>query len=119
MKKITFSCLFVLFALMLAGTFSVEAKGRKAKAISGKVNLNTATAAQIDLLPGISPQKAKAVIDYRSQKNFSKIEELDEVKGFTPKNIEKLKPYLSVEGPNTLKVAGGHKAKRGKRSRTS
>ena len=61
------------------------------------VNLNTATATDLEVLPGIGAKTAARIIEYR-QKNgpFKKIEELMNVRGVGEKNFLKLKPQLSV-----------------------
>jgi competence protein ComEA len=61
------------------------------------VNLNTATAADLEGLPGIGAKTAARIIEYR-QKNgpFKKIEELMNVRGVGEKNFLKLKPQLTV-----------------------
>ncbi len=70
------------------------AKGAPAVAV---VNLNTATVAQLDTLPGIGAKVAARIVEYR-QKNgaFKKIEELMNVKGIGEKNFLRLKPYITV-----------------------
>jgi competence protein ComEA len=41
------------------------------------INLNTATAAQIALLPGIGPKTADLIVQYRQKNNgFKKVEEI-------------------------------------------
>ena len=63
------------------------------------VNLNTATASDLDGIKGIGPSKAKAIIDYRSKNGpFKSVEDLKNVKGFGEKSITKLKGELSVAG---------------------
>jgi competence protein ComEA len=72
--------------------------------LQGTVNINTADAAQLELLPGIGPKMAESIIAYRSSVGtFNSIEDLINVKGIGPKSLEKLKPYLSLKGETTLK----------------
>ncbi|MGZ4509217.1 MAG: ComEA family DNA-binding protein [Blastococcus sp.] len=51
----------------------------------GKVNLNTATVADLDGLPGIGPVLAQRIIDYRDQHGpFASVDQLDDVPGIGP-----------------------------------
>lgn len=98
-----------IVTLALVTVFSSSAaadQGRKGKAASTRpaaataaspVNLNTATAAQLETLPGIGPRAAERILEYR-QKNgsFKKIEELMNVKGIGEKSFLKLKPLIAV-----------------------
>ena len=61
------------------------------------VNLNTATQAQLETLPGVGAKAAERILEYR-QKNgqFKKIEDLMNVKGIGEKSFLKLKPLLTV-----------------------
>jgi competence protein ComEA len=61
------------------------------------VNLNAASLAQLQTLPGVGASTAQRILDYR-QKNgaFKKIEELMNVKGLGEKSFLKLKPLVSV-----------------------
>ena len=61
------------------------------------VNLNTASATDLEALPGIGAKTAARIVDYR-QKNgpFKKIEELMNVQGIGEKNFLKLKPQITV-----------------------
>ena len=69
----------------------------KAAAPTSPINLNTATQAQLESLPGVGPKAAQRILDYRKQNgNFKKIEDLMNVKGFGEKTFLKLKPMLTV-----------------------
>jgi len=69
----------------------------KPAAPSGQVNINTASVAEFDALPGIGAKTAALIVEYR-QKNgpFKKVEELMNVRGIGEKNFLKLKPQLTV-----------------------
>jgi competence protein ComEA len=64
---------------------------------SGKININTATAEQLESLPGVGPATAHAVIEYRQQNGgFGSVDELLEVRGIGPKKLEQIRPYVTV-----------------------
>jgi len=62
------------------------------------LDLNSATAADLDALPGLGPVLAQRIIDYRRAHGpFKKIADLEKVSGIGPKKLEKLKTYLIIE----------------------
>ena len=66
------------------------------------VNLNTATSAELQALPGIGVARANRILEYR-QKNgpFKRIEEIMNVQGIGEKVFLRLKPQLTVGTPAT------------------
>ena len=66
------------------------------------LNLNTATQADLEKLPGVGAATAKQILEYRQKNNgFKKIEELMNIKGIGEKSFLKLKPLVTVAPPKT------------------
>jgi competence ComEA-like helix-hairpin-helix protein len=63
--------------------------------IGGKVNLNTASQAELEALPGVGPKLAQQIIQARQQKPFKSLEDLDKVPGVGPSLLEKLKDRVT------------------------
>ncbi len=60
------------------------------------INVNTANAAELELLPEIGPSLAKAIIDHRTKNGaFHSLADLDKVPGIGPKTLEKLKDRVT------------------------
>ncbi|MFQ6758356.1 MAG: hypothetical protein D9V46_06710 [Deltaproteobacteria bacterium] len=61
------------------------------------VDINKATAKELNGLQGIGPAKAQAIVEYR-QKNgqFKSTQDLSKVKGIGPKIVEKLGSSITV-----------------------
>ncbi|MDD0823473.1 ComEA family DNA-binding protein [Mannheimia sp. AT1] len=66
---------------------------------SNKVNINTASAAELqDKLVGIGEKKAQSIVDYRAKNgNFTSIEQLAEVSGIGQAILEKNRNNLILE----------------------
>ena len=101
----------VLMAVTMAAGMAMAKPGPK-KELSGQVNINTATVAQLDLLPGIGEKAAKRIIELRAKAPFAKVEDLRKVKGIGAKKLEKLRPFVTLSGPTTatLKKSTGAEA---------
>lgn len=74
-----------------------------AAASAGVVNVNTATAQQLQLLPRIGPSVAQRILDYRKENGkFDSVEDLMLVRGIGEATFAGLKPYVSLSGETTL-----------------
>ena len=71
--------------------------GGKAAAPGAPVDLNTATAEQLEALPGVGPATSRAILAYRaSHGRFRSVTELLEVPGIGPAKLEALRPLVRV-----------------------
>ncbi|MEZ5285501.1 MAG: helix-hairpin-helix domain-containing protein [Vicinamibacterales bacterium] len=102
-----------LMVWMLAGALAapalVSAAPQQAPAATraAVLDLNTATQAQLEDLPGIGRQTAERIIEYRQKSGgFKKIEELMNVRGIGEKSFLKLKPLIAVN-VKAEKAGGG------------
>ena len=70
---------------------------------AGVVNINTADASQLALLPGVGAKAAQRIIEYRTEHGpFRKTSDLMQVKGIGAKSYERLAAYITVDGKTTL-----------------
>jgi competence protein ComEA len=98
---ITLSIVLALFA-MSAFAETNEAGAPVAQS-QGVVNINTADASQLALLPRVGEKAAQRIIEYRTQHGaFKKTSDLMQVKGIGAKTFELLSAYITVEGRTTL-----------------
>ena len=62
------------------------------------ININLASAAELETLPGIGEVKAQAIVDYRVLNGpFTSVEELLEVKGIGPVTLDKVRDLITIE----------------------
>lgn len=67
------------------------------------VNVNTATAADLELLPRIGPAVAARIVEQREKNGaFKSLDDLMLVRGIGESIFEQLKPYVAISGPTTL-----------------
>jgi comEA protein len=85
--------LSILLMLFVASEARPDTKNPPAHSI----DLNTATAEQLQQVPGIGPSTAKAIVNFRRKSGpFQKIEDLLAIKGVSKARLEKMRPYLTV-----------------------
>ena len=97
----------LILAALVAAAPSVHAAQGTARAQSPRgaakpsvvVNLNTATATELEKLPGIGAKTAARIVEYRQKKGpFKKPEELMNVQGIGEKSFLKLKSQITITG---------------------
>lgn len=73
--------------------------------LSGTVNINTASAEQLQLLPGVGETRARALIEERKHRGgFKSVDELLDVKGIGDASLDRLRPFVTVDGKTTAKL---------------
>lgn len=76
---------------------SYNAAQESGTALMGKVHLNTATAEELETLPGVGAVTAQRIVEYRSAHGFARIEDLMNVKGIGRQSLRKCNPGLIYE----------------------
>lgn len=88
---------------------SADAVGESAPA--GPIDVNTANAVELTVLPGVGPVRAAAIVRLREERGaFGSLDELLAVKGIGPVTLERLKP-LAVAGGPSRESAGARAAR--------
>jgi competence protein ComEA len=87
-------------ALVLSSLPALAAEGGGGR----KVNINTAEAAQLTLLPRVGPSTAQRILEFRKKNGpFKSVEDLMLVSGIGEKTFQLIKPYVATAGETTLK----------------
>jgi competence protein ComEA len=75
-----------------------EAGGKKVAALDRAIDINRATAEELQKLPGIGPRIAQRIVDERGKGPFKSVDELRRVSGIGAKTLDKLRPFVTVDG---------------------
>jgi competence protein ComEA len=69
---------------------------KKEAAFPDAVDLNRATAEELQRLPGIGPTLAARIVETRKTTPFKSVDDLRRVPGIGPKTLDKLRPHVTV-----------------------
>lgn len=99
MKKFVVACM--LFAAAVLGApvngGAVDKPAKPAASVAS-VNINTASAKELEKLPGIGRATAQNIVAFRNQNGkFSSPDDLSKVKGVGPKTMEKVRSKIVVK----------------------
>lgn len=84
--------------LMLAVAMAPATRGA-----DGKVNINTASAEQLSMLPRVGPAVAGRIVEFREQNgSFKQVADLMLVRGIGEKTFELIEPYVAISGETSL-----------------
>jgi len=77
---------------------NIENSTGNANAKAGKININTASAKELDEIPGIGPAMAERIISFRTEKGpFKRPEDLKEVSGIGDKKYAQMAEFVTVD----------------------
>jgi competence protein ComEA len=80
-----------------SGSGGGDGSGATATTPPAPVDLNSATAEQLDTLPGVGPSTAQAIISYRTAHGpFAAVDDLDQVRGIGPAKLSQLRDLVVV-----------------------
>lgn len=69
-----------------------------APALGGPLDLNTASAAELEALPGIGPVLAERIMSYRAEHGpFTSVDQLMDIEGISTATLEELLPFITVD----------------------
>jgi competence protein ComEA len=80
---------------------------KKALGSDERVDVNQATAEQLQKIPGVGPSLAGKIVAAREKRRFTAVEDLRRVPGLGVKTLEKLRPHVTVGEPESERDGGG------------
>jgi competence ComEA-like helix-hairpin-helix protein len=108
-KRVIFFIIVVLLGGSLAGFLRPSLEEKPEKITTFPININSASADELTLLPGIGEVTAKKVLEYRIKNNgFKTKNEIMEVNGIGIAKFEKIKDKICVERVEEEKKTTNH-----------
>jgi competence ComEA-like helix-hairpin-helix protein len=86
-----------LAILIFAGVLCTAGAQGKKTPPAKPLDLNSATPAQLEQLPGVGPATAQAIVQFRSKSGpFRRVEDLLAIRGISQRRLNQLRPYVTV-----------------------
>jgi len=90
--------IFFLSCLSLAAL--AEGALAQKKVPAAPVDVNTATVAELQQLPGVGPAMANSIVQFRKKSGpFERLEDLLAIRGITTRRLAQMRPYLTLSKP--------------------
>ncbi|WP_305041569.1 ComEA family DNA-binding protein [Geoalkalibacter sp.] len=98
MKKLVYSFVLVLMIALGAGApaLAQSAAGQQV-AQAALINVNTASAQELETLPGIGAVKAQKIVAHREAKRFTSVDDLLAVEGIGAATLERIRSQVTVD----------------------
>ncbi|HXW17500.1 MAG TPA: helix-hairpin-helix domain-containing protein [Candidatus Acidoferrales bacterium] len=97
-RQLNFAALLSVF--MIAAGIAAATSPANKQPPGQPIDLNTATIAQLEQLPGVGSGIAKAIVEFRVKSGpFRRVEDLLAIRGITKQRLEKIRPYVVVTNP--------------------
>lgn len=83
----------------ISSTFSSTSSSNATSSTkNSKININKATQAELEIIPGIGPSTALKIINYRNENGkFKSIEDVKNISGIGDSKYEKMKDYITIK----------------------
>jgi len=95
MKRYTITTGVILLAILALCMASCGGQSQTA----AKVDVNTATAQELQKVPGVDQTLAQNIVDFRDANGpFSSVDDLARVKGMNEQKLSSIRDYVTVEG---------------------
>ncbi len=84
-------------AYTISGQGALASAATPASGGTGLIDINRATQAELETLPGIGPKLAQQIIQYRTGQPFADVSEMMEVPGIGPQRFEAIRELITVQ----------------------
>ena len=102
MNRVLLAALVITLGVAAQTAAAQDAPRTTAATATAPLNLNSASVAQLEALPGIGRATAERIVEYRQKSGgFKKAEDLMNVRGIGEKSFLKLKPLITVAAART------------------